>query len=164
MNISGVVLRRPTAEDGLSVHQLITQTPELDSNSCYCNLLQCSHFSSTSIIAKRQRETLGFISGYLKPENPKTLFIWQVAVSSKARGCGLGSQMLQDLLAREENAAVSHIETTITKENQASWALFNRLADSFSAPLEQSVLFDQVTHFNNEHDSELLARIGPLQR
>lgn len=33
MNISGVTLRKPTDIDGLSVHQLITQTPELDSNS-----------------------------------------------------------------------------------------------------------------------------------
>lgn len=164
MDISGVVLRRPTAEDGLSVHQLITRTPELDSNSCYCNLLQCSHFSGTSIIAQKQGETVGFISGYLKPDIPNTLFIWQVAVSSKVRGYGLGSKMLQELLAREENTSVSHIETTITEENQASWALFNRLADSFNAPLEHSVLFDQVTHFNDEHDSELLARIGPLQR
>ena len=153
-----------TAEDGQSVHQLITQTPELDSNSCYCNLLQCSHFSDTSIIAEKQGMILGFISGYLKPKNPKTLFIWQVAVSSDARGCGLGSQMLQQLLERKESASITHLETTITETNKASWALFNRLAEHFDAPLERSVMFDRITHFNDEHDSELLARIGPLVR
>ena len=164
MDFSGVILRKPTAEDGTSVHQLITRTPELDSNSCYCNLLQCSHFSDTSIIAERGTQTLGFISGYIKPQSPETLFIWQVAVSSNARGNGLGEKMLRDLLRRKENASVTYIETTITASNEASWALFNRLAEHFSAPVERTVIFDRVIHFNDEHDSELLARIGPLTR
>ena len=164
MNTLGVILRKPTAEDGQSVHQLIYRTPELDSNSCYCNLLQCSHFSDTSIIAEKQGVVLGFISGYLKPTQPQTLFIWQVAVSSEARGQGLGSRMLQQLLDRKESASITHLETTITETNDASWALFKRLAESFDAPLERSVLFDRVTHFNDEHDSELLARIGPIAR
>lgn len=164
MNTLGVILRKPTAEDGQSVHRLITRTPELDSNSCYCNLLQCSHFSDTSIIAEKQGAVLGFISGYLKPTHPKTLFIWQVAVSSDARGQGLGSQMLRQLLERKESTSITHLETTITETNKASWALFNRLAEHFDAPLERSVMFDRTTHFNDEHDSELLARIGPLVR
>ena len=164
MNTSGVILRKPIAEDGYLVHQLITQTPELDSNSCYCNLLQCGHFSDTSIIAEKQGAVLGFISGYLKPTQTQTLFIWQVAVSAGARGQGLGSQMLQQLIERNESASVTHIETTITENNAASWALFNRLAEHFDAPLERSVMFDRVTHFNDQHDSELLARIGPLVR
>ena len=164
MNTLGVILRKPTAEDGQSVHQLITQTPELDSNSCYCNLLQCSHFSDTSIIAEKQGVVLGFISGYLKPAQPQTLFIWQVAVSSEARGQGLGSRMLQQLVGRKESAGITHLETTITESNDASWALFNRLSEHFDAPLERSVMFDRVTHFNDQHDSELLVRIGPLVR
>ncbi|WP_201347081.1 diaminobutyrate acetyltransferase [Neptunomonas japonica] len=164
MDFSGVTLRKPTAEDGTSVHQLITRTPELDSNSCYCNLLQCSHFSETSIIAESNEETLGFISGYIKPQSPETLFIWQVAVSSKARGNGVGGKMLRSLLEREENVSITHIETTITESNDASWALFSSLAEHFSAPVERSVMFDRAMHFNDEHDSELLARIGPLSR
>ncbi len=42
--------------------------------------------------------------------------------------------------------------------------MFKRLAENFDAPLERSVMFDRVIHFNDEHDSELLARIGPLAR
>ena len=164
MNISGVTLRKPTDIDGLSVHQLITQTPELDGNSCYCNLLQCSHFAETSILAEREGEVQGFISGYLKPSHPETLFIWQVAVGRNARGMGLGSQMLQELLGRKELASVTHLETTITEDNAASWALFTRLAKHLNASLERSPMFDRMTHFNDEHDSELLVRIGSLSR
>ena len=157
-----VVLRKPVADDGHRAHQLISSIPELDSNSCYCNLLQCSHFSETSIIAEKQGEILGFVSAYLKPEDPTTLFVWQVAVSSNARGLGIASKMLRQLLERQKTSGVTHLETTITETNQASWALFNGFARHFNAPLERSVMFDRAAHFNDEHDSELLARIGPL--
>ena len=164
MDISSVVLRNPTAADGYAVNQLINHIPELDSNSCYCNLLQCSHFSETSILAEHQGEVVGFISGYRKPQASETLFVWQVAVSPSARGLGLATKMLLNLLASETNASVSHVETTITADNAPSWALFTRLANQFDAPLERALMFDRVAHFNDQHDSELLVRIGPLHQ
>ena len=159
-----VILRKPIPQDGPSVHHLINQIPELDSNSIYCNLLQCSHFSNTSIITVEQGETVGFISGYVKPGSPETLFVWQVAVCERARGMGIASQMLKQLAERQGLAYITHLETTITASNKASWALFNRFAKQFAAPIDRSVLFNSSTHFNNEHDSEWLARIGPLMR
>jgi len=159
-----VILRKPIPQDGPSVHYLINQIPELDSNSIYCNLLQCSHFSNTSIITVEQGETVGFISGYVKPGSPETLFVWQVAVGERARGMGIASQMLKQLVERQGLAYITHLETTITASNKASWALFNRFAKQFTAPIDRSVLFNSSTHFNNEHDSEWLARIGPLMR
>jgi len=159
-----VILRKPIPQDGPSVHHLINQIPELDSNSIYCNLLQCSHFSNTSIITVEQGETVGFISGYVKPGSPETLFVWQVGVGERARGMGIASQMLKQLVERQGLAYITHLETTITASNKASWALFNRFAKQFTAPIDRSVLFNSSTHFNNEHDSEWLARIGPLMR
>ena len=164
MDIVSVILRKPGAEDGYPVNKLISETPELDSNSCYCNLLQCSHFSDTSIIAEYDGDVVGFVSGYHKPQATSTLFIWQVAIASKARGQGLASKMLQVLIERKDNVLVSHIETTITAENSASWALFNRLAKDRDTTLERSLIFDRADHFNDKHDSEFLARIGPLLR
>ena len=159
-----VILRKPIPQDGPSVHHLINQIPELDSNSIYCNLLQCSHFSNTSIITVEQGETVGFISGYVKPGSPETLFVWQVAVCERARGMGIASQMLKQLVERQGLTYITHLETTITVSNKASWALFNRFTKQFTAPIDRSVLFNSSTHFNNEHDSEWLARIGPLMR
>lgn len=159
-----VILRKPIPQDGPSVHHLINQIPELDSNSIYCNLLQCSHFSNTSIITVEQGETVGFISGYVKPGSPETLFVWQVAVCERARGMGIASQMLKQLAERQGLAYITHLETTITASNKASWALFNRFSKQFASPIDRSMLFDSSTHFNNEHDSEWLARIGPLMR
>lgn len=157
-------LRAPTLEDGLAIHQLIAQCPPLDTNSSYCNFLQAGHFSATSVAAEQDGELVGFISGYRIPNQPQTLFIWQVAVSERARGQGLASRMLLDLLSRTGNDDITRIHTTITLDNTASWSLFKALAAKLDAPLSHSVWLDQQTHFQGQHDSEHLVEIGPISR
>ncbi len=157
-----ILLRAPRSEEGYAVHQLVAACPPLDPNSVYCNLLQCTHFAETSVAALRGDRLVGFISGYRLPERPEVLFIWQVAVGEEARGCGLASRMLQHILQRPASRGVTHLETTITPANQASWALFRGLARTLNAPLSDSVLFERETHFGGEHDSETLVRIGPF--
>ena len=155
-------LRRPTPLDGMDVFQLVKDCPPLDGNSSYCNLLQCSHFSSTSVAAEENGTLIGFISGYLVPERPNTLFVWQVAVAQSARGQGLARRMLQHILMRDNCSEVCYLETTITQTNQASWGLFRGVARHLVAELHSSVMFDHKEHFNGLHDSEELVRIGPF--
>lgn len=161
-SLENIVLRSPTLEDGMAVNNLVENCPPLDTNSSYCNLLQAGHFSSTSVAAELNGELLGFISGYVIPDRPDTLFIWQVAVSEKARGIKLASNMLLNILNRPHLSNVSFLETTITSDNQASWALFKRLAISLTAELQSSEFMDKDIHFNGQHDSEALVRIGPF--
>jgi len=160
-------LRPPTADDGASVFRLIGRCPPLDVNSMYCNLLQCTHFSNTSVAAvhtdNSNEVVVGFISAYLIPERNDTLFIWQVAVDERARGMGLAANMLKHILDRPQLSHITHLETTITESNKASWALFERLATSLETRLDKSVMFDRDKHFAGEHDTELLARIGPFK-
>lgn len=155
-------LRAPAAEDGAAVYELIAQCPPLDTNSMYCNLLQCTHFSATSVAAELNDDIVGFISGYIQPDQPDTLFIWQVAVGEKARGQGLAGRMLKDILARTACDEVKFIETTITPDNRASWALFESLAKKLDAELNHSVMFDRQQHFAGQHETEMLVRIGPI--
>lgn len=157
-----ISLRMPTINDGMSVFRLIQRCPPLDTNSSYCNLLQCGHFGDTSVIAMLENEHVGFISGYLIPERPDTLFIWQVAVDTPARGLGLASRMLLHLLARPSCQGVRYLETTITQDNQPSWGLFTRVAKQLDTPLQSSPWLDKNAHFDGQHDSEPLVRIGPF--
>lgn len=156
-------LRPPSVEDGMGVYRLIERCPPLDPNSSYCNLLQCSHFARTSVLAEINGATEGFISAYVVPDHPNTLFVWQVAVSESVRGCGLASSMLNHILERENLTAISHVETTITESNDASRALFQRLASKLGAALESEPWMDQERHFDGQHDSETLVRIGPFK-
>lgn len=159
-----ILLREPKPTDGARLHSLIAACPPLDENSVYCNLLQCSHFAATTVVAERNGALVGAISGYLLPERPDTLFIWQVAVSEQARGAGLAVRMLDHIVQRDYCAGVSYMETTVTGDNEASWAMFQRFASNWGAQLARSVCFDRAEHFQGHHDTEFLARIGPLQR
>ncbi|MFC6978152.1 diaminobutyrate acetyltransferase [Microbulbifer taiwanensis] len=163
-----VLLRRPVSEDGADVHRLISRCPPLDENSLYCNLLHSSHFAATSVAAQwegageEKGELAGFVSGYLVPERPDTLFVWQVAVAEEARGLGLAGRMIRDILGRPSCAQVRYLETTITPGNEASWALFRGLARKLDTGCAESVMFDRERHFRGRHDSEMLLRIGPF--
>lgn len=159
-----IVFSQPNPEDGAAVYELIQNCPPLDTNSMYCNLLQCTHFAHTSIKAEIEDELVGFVSGYVPPDKENTLFVWQVAVSDKARGKGLGKRMLFKLLKRASEQDVKFLETTITPDNEASWALFTSVAESMDTELNTKTLFDKNKHFNGDHDSEVLLRIGPFAR
>ncbi len=157
-----ISFRVPQPEDGVQVHQLVSECPPLDQNSVYCNLLQCSHFRDTSVAVEMDGQLVGFISGYLIPDRPDTLFIWQVAVHHQARGLGLASRMLLEILRRPQCSRASYLETSITSDNQASWGLFQRLADRLGTTTQNSTLFDRDKHFRGQHDTETLVRIGPF--
>lgn len=155
-------LRKPVPEDGLAIHDLVELCPPLDTNSSYCNLLQASYFADTSIVAERDGELLGLVSGFISPKCPKTLFVWQVAVSNAARGVGLAGKMLDALSARCVANGICCMETTITKDNESSWRLFEKFAGSIGADLKSEVLFDEQKHFDGRHASEWLVSISPL--
>ncbi|MEH6605385.1 MAG: diaminobutyrate acetyltransferase [Pseudomonadales bacterium] len=146
----------------MAVFRLVENCTPLDMNSSYCNLLQCSHFANTSVAATMNGEVLGFISGYVVPGRPDTLFVWQVAVAEQARGLGLASRMLTHIIARPNCADIAFLETTITQDNQASWALFRSFAKTLPADFQSSEWMDKDTHFAGQHDSEELVRIGPF--
>lgn len=154
--------RKPEISDGNQVNALIESCPPLDTNSAYCNFLQTSHFSDTCVIAERDGEITGFVSAYLKPSSHPhrpVLFIWQVAVAQKSRGCGLAYRMIKSLLARDCVAGVVAIETTITKDNHGSWNLFRKIEREEGEEGRVSVFLDKQHHFDGEHDSEFLFHI-----
>lgn len=145
------------------MHQLVSQCPPLDPNSIYCNLLQTSHFRSTSLAVDINGQLAGFVSGYRLPEEPATLFVWQIMVAPFARGRGLAMQMLQHLTSRHAGD-VRFLETTITPGNHASQRLFEAFAKANEATVTKSDMFEREKHFGNQHDTEWLYRIGPLLR
>jgi L-2,4-diaminobutyric acid acetyltransferase len=157
-----LTLRKPVAEDGSSIHELVRLCSPLDENSVYCNLLQASYFSESAVVAEADGKIIGFITGFISPKDPEVLFVWQVAVSPAARGLGLGLRMLEQLSARMQKQGVRFVETTITDDNGASWALFRRFAAKHEAAIEHAPHYLRVTHFRGHHETENLLRIGPL--
>ncbi len=159
---SNIKLRTPTAADGPALHQLIKRCQPLDENSRYCNLLHCSHFADTSVAAFMGPDMVGFISGYRIPNQHDTYFLWQVAVDQRARGQGLARRMIQHILHAPAATGLRFLETTITPDNAASWALFRSFARDLGAELNSQLHFECQTHFDGAHDDEHLLRIGPF--
>ncbi len=157
-----VSFRRPTAEDGYVLNRLVAASPPLDPNSVYCNLLQCTHFRDTSLVAEQAGRLVGFVSGYVLPAQPDTLFIWQIVLDESVRGQGLARRMLHALLSRLSSQPVRFIETTITPGNESSWGLFRRFAEDLACDLNTRLLFERDRHFGGEHPDEELLRLGPL--
>lgn len=157
-----ILVRRPRSNDGSQVNGLIERCKPLDENSVYCNLLQCTHFADTSVAAEIDGELAGFISGYLVPHRPEILFVWQVAVDECARGLGLAKRMLNHILMRPALRKVTELHTTITPDNEASQALFKSLARDLGCAANNQEFFDHEDHFDGQHTSEHLWRIGPF--
>lgn len=154
--------RPPTLQDGAEIHALIAACPPLDRNSLYCNLLQCSHFADTSIVAELDGRIVGWISGYILPTQPDHLFIWQVAVHPTARGQNLGAMMITEILKRPACNAVTHLVTSITEENVASWRMFSRFSGMMKTVLESRPWLRAETHLAGRHPTEHEAVIGPF--
>lgn len=160
--VGSAVLRRPIPQDGYALNCLVSASPPLDTNSVYCNLLQCTHFSDTAIAAELDGALVGFVSAYIPPAKPNTLFIWQVVIADGMRGQGLAKKMLKQLLSNLSSRKLRFIETTITPDNQASWGLFRSFARDLDTVLESRVFFSRDEHFGGHHDDEHLLQIGPL--
>ena len=162
-----ITLRKPVSSDGSDVWALVRACKPLDENSMYCNLVQCDHFRDTCVLAEMGGTAVGWVSGYLLPNDPGTLFVWQVAVSEKARGQGLGRRMLRELLGRDACEDVERIQTTITRDNAASWALVSGFADREDAELDSEPHFKRDEHFDGAHATEHMVTIAlpePLRK
>ncbi|MGW5050454.1 diaminobutyrate acetyltransferase [Actinokineospora sp. NPDC004072] len=153
---------KPTTRDGAAMWRIARDSGTLDLNSSYAYLLWCRDFAETSAVVRADGAAVGFAIGFLRPADPQTLVIWQIAVDAAQRGRGLAGQLLDHLVERLAERGVRYLETTITPDNTASIALFDGLARRRGARREATALF-AADAFPDEHDREDLHRIGPLQ-
>ena len=155
---SKIVLRKPEKDDAKKIVNLIKIGGTLDLNSEYLYLLQCTHFKQSCCVAVHDDEIVGFVSGYQVPNSPKTLFIWQVAVSSKCRGQNLAARMIMNI---KEDLKSEFILSTVSPSNSASIRVFEKIAQSQNATLKKEVLFAKED-FLDAHEEEVQFCIGPM--
>ena len=160
----GLKLDTPRVADGAAIWRIARDSGTLDLNSSYSYLLWCRDYAATSVVARDEAGTpVGFITGYVRPDHPETLLIWQVAVDAAARGRGLAAAMLDGLSARTtRELGTAGIETTVTPDNIPSNRLFTSYAERHGAPLTKEVLFETEAFPEEGHEPEVLYRIGPV--
>lgn len=157
-------LRAIRKTDGRAIHRLVAQCPPLDLNSLYAYLLLSEHHADTCVLAEDgDGRVVGFVSAYIPPRHPDVLFVWQVAVHPRARGCGLGRRMLWHVLQHAAPKAIRYIETTVGPDNAASRSVFAGIARRLDAGCSDTALFESELFGQAEHEEERLLRIGPFQ-
>lgn len=155
----------PEPADGVDMWRLAVESQTLDANSRYAYVLWCRDFAGTSVIARRDDgRAVGYVTGYLRPEEPGTLLIWQVCVDPVARGAGLAGRMLDAVWDRATaGPGVTRMETTITPDNESSIRLFSSFARRHDTPIEREDLFGPEL-LGDDHEPEHLYCIGPIAR
>ncbi len=155
-------MRPPREKDAATIHALIDRAPQLDSNSCYTYLLQAWHFADTCVTAEMRGAPVGYVSAFIPPTQPDTLFIWQMLVVPQCRGAGLARGMVLDILQRPIAAPLRHIESTVAHGNDESEQFFRKLARHLNAPLRVSERLPSELFKPGEHEGERLFHIGPF--
>lgn len=132
----------------------------LDLNSPYAYVLWADHFTATSVVAVADNdEIVGFVNGFHPPNDPSTLFVWQVGVAQQARRQGIAGRMLDELLARTR---ARWLEATVTPSNTASAALFRGTAARHDGKVDEALVYPPEL-FADGHEPEFRFRIGPLR-
>jgi L-2,4-diaminobutyric acid acetyltransferase len=157
-----LVLEAPGVDDGAELWRLTRDSGSLDLNSAYHYLLWCRDFAATSVVARHDGKVRGFVTGYVRPDVPDTLMVWQVAVAPEARNRGLAARMIGELLDRRAPFGQKFVEATVTPDNTASMALFRGFARDHGAPVRECGLFAAAQFPGGGHEPEVLFRIGPV--
>lgn len=152
-----LTFRKPVLADGYAIYQLVKSSPPLDLNSSYLYFLQASHFADTCIVVEQNGQIAGFLSAYVQPDRPQTLFVWQIAVAENTRGRGLGKAMLLALLKNQPgDSAITELSCTISPSNKASQGLFRSFAKTHGL-VQEVAPFITEEHFVEEmHEAEEL--------
>ncbi|MEU9606664.1 diaminobutyrate acetyltransferase [Streptomyces sp. NPDC048057] len=167
-----VAFRRPRIEDGPAIWKLVEDTPGLDSNSPYYYTLWFRDFADGSLLATVDGRTVGFLTGYRRPEEPDTYFVWQTAVSPRHGIPFLGVKLFEQAVEQQVARGARHVEATVSAENKAIIMVLKKIAKKYGATIETGVLFpgsllssaspDGAVATDDAHHDEILYRIGPL--
>jgi L-2,4-diaminobutyric acid acetyltransferase len=155
-----IIFRPPTSSDAAAMHNLARDSQILSVNSIYSYALMARYFHKTCLVAEYQGNVCGYITGFSPPEQPKTLFVWQIGIAKPMQKQGLGKEMLITLVKAKQPV---FLEATIDPENQASINLFKSVAKYFAADHTYftTPFFDTNDLHDGEHVEHLM-NIGPF--
>ncbi|MET8183924.1 diaminobutyrate acetyltransferase [Streptomyces sp. NPDC005336] len=155
------VFRTQRPEDGFAVWEMVRNTPGLDTNSPYSYVLWFRDFADCSLLATVDDEIVGFLTGYRRPDEPDTYFVWQTAVSPRHGIPFLGVKLFEAAADRQRDRGARYVEATVSAENKAILMVLRQYARKRSAEVTDRVLFPADWLGDGHHD-EVLHRIGPL--
>src|SRR5690625_4250485 len=142
--------------------RIVEESKVLDVNSSYSDLMWGKYFSKSSIVAELDHELIGFVTGFLQPNSPTTLFVWQVAVDPKHRGKTLATRLIETLLDEQKSNDVCYLEERVTPNDIPSSKLFKGIAKKLKTECNISECFSEEQFPASSREPEMTYRIGPF--
>ena len=121
--------RAPQASDAAEISLLLKESGAPTHSELHRSLLQSDQFRETCGVVEIAGDIVGWISAYLPPFDPESLYVWQIAVSKKARGLGVAHRMLLDLMNRDICDGVRRLQISIRFDDPDGWEFIQRYAD-----------------------------------
>lgn len=143
--------------------QIVEDSGVLDVNSPYSYLMWGKYYRDTSCLAVLDQKVIGFVTGFIQPETPDTIFVWQVAIDLNYRGYGLGTKLLEALLLQVKDKNIAFLEATVTPSNIPSSKLFHKIAKNHGTNCTVKPCFHSEQFPDKQTEEELTHRIGPLK-
>lgn len=143
--------------------RIVKDSGVLDVNSAYSYLMWGKYFSETSCVALNDNKVIGFVSGFIQPEQTDTLFVWQIAIDSDFQGKGLATQLLEELLSQLKHKNINFLEATVTPTNIPSSKLFHKIANNHNTDCTIKTCFTKEQFPDKTTEEEQTHRIGPLK-
>ncbi len=153
-------IRKVTLPDMKEVYNLLAANrPYVGLNSRYTYFLLAKDFSDTCLVAEHDKKVIAFSSGYIPPMRPDTFFSWEIVVHKDYRGNGLQLSLFYKHI---KMTGAKFFEGTVNPSNEVCKANFEKLAKLLGAKLKREILFSKEDFENDEHEEEVLYRIGPI--
>nr|WP_238933449.1 diaminobutyrate acetyltransferase [Brevibacillus choshinensis] len=159
---SRIHLQIPKEEEGAAMWELARDSGVLEPNSSYAYLMFAKFFAETCVLAVENGKPVGFVTGFIPPKAPQTLFVWQIGVSATHRGQGIAKEMLRRLLQRQGQHKVCFLEATVSMSNGASQALFTSMAKEWGTSCTVAECFSADVFPEEAHEAEWTYRVGPI--
>ena len=153
------VLRAPVPEDGARIAALAKDFTSGKARDLPETLVGRGAFSETSVLAELDGKLLGWVSAYILPYDPQTLFIWTVEVVKVERNPELSSLMLGYLMRQEPCAGVTRVQTVISCDEDRPWTLFRRFARWQHSRMDIQPYFTQALTPHKRHENDNMVTI-----
>jgi L-2,4-diaminobutyric acid acetyltransferase len=152
-------LRAPLPEDGARIAALAEDFVSRKARNIPETLVGRGAFRETSVLAELAGKLLGWVSAYILPYDPQTLFIWAVEVVKSEQNPGLSSLMLGYLMRQEPRAGLTRVQTVISCDEDRPWALFRQFARWQHSRLDIQPYFTQALTPHKRHENDNLVTI-----
>lgn len=119
-------IRNATEEDFMSVHEFISDFRQLENYSEHVYKILLRYFSSSSFIAERDSDIIGFVMGFRSQDDKDIFFLWQIGVDSGAQGEGVGTNLLKRIEQQARVMGCEKIELSVDPKNIPSQRLFQK--------------------------------------